>query len=289
MLAAGGIENARLLLLSRHQRPAGLGNGNDLVGRFFQEHASTDSGYLATDLPLRRKGIYARPQWRDGVGYRVHLALSPAAEEKHQLPAFRAELTPVAVVGYAARSVRAGDVTAQDVAVLFEQRDAITARYACGIKPDRMGLILSNYGQLLPEPENRVILSDRRDPFGRQLPALMLRITKADHDGLYRAHRLIARDVARLGIGRMRIELPEITDDPMPDRAWGAQHIGTTRMAVAPSAGVVDEDARVHETANLYVAGSSIFPTCGWQNPTLTIVATKLKLATHLKQRIGAG
>ena len=60
-------------------------------------------------------------------------------------------------------------------------------------------------------------------------------------------------------------------------------HMGTTRMAASPREGVVDADCRVHGTANLFVAGSSVFPTTGNANPTLTIVALALRLADHLK------
>ena len=59
--------------------------------------------------------------------------------------------------------------------------------------------------------------------------------------------------------------------------------MGTTRMSADPAQGVVDADCRVHGMANLYVAGSSVFPTCGSANPTLTIVALALRLAAHLK------
>ena len=50
--------------------------------------------------------------------------------------------------------------------------------------------------------------------------------------------------------------------------------------------GVVDENCRVHGVANLYVAGSSVFPTGGMANPTLTIVALALRLADHIKERL---
>jgi choline dehydrogenase-like flavoprotein len=63
--------------------------------------------------------------------------------------------------------------------------------------------------------------------------------------------------------------------------------MGTTRMADAPSRGVVDADCRVHGIENLYVAGSSVFPTVGYVNPTLTIVELSLRLADHLDQRLG--
>jgi choline dehydrogenase-like flavoprotein len=74
---------------------------------------------------------------------------------------------------------------------------------------------------------------------------------------------------------------PLISNHPI----GGFHHMGTTRMAASPRAGVVDADCRVHGVANLYVAGSSVFPTGGWANPTLTIVALALRLADHLGRR----
>jgi len=66
----------------------------------------------------------------------------------------------------------------------------------------------------------------------------------------------------------------------------GFHHLGTTRMAADPRAGVVDADCRVHGVANLYIAGSSVFPTGGCANPTLTIVALALRLADHLEAQL---
>ena len=55
-------------------------------------------------------------------------------------------------------------------------------------------------------------------------------------------------------------------------------------MSASPSEGVVDADCRVHETDNLFVAGSSVFPTGGYANPTLTIIALAMRLGDHLKK-----
>ena len=65
----------------------------------------------------------------------------------------------------------------------------------------------------------------------------------------------------------------------------GAHHMGTTRMATSPEFGVVDSNCKVFGIEGLYVAGSSVFPTSGWANPTLTIVALAMRLADHLKSR----
>jgi len=86
----------------------------------------------------------------------------------------------------------------------------------------------------------------------------------------------------------MRIEMLEGSDDFLESCWGGAHHMGTTRMDEDPARGVTNGNAKVHHTHNLYVAGSSLFPTCGWSNPTLTIVATSIRLADHLKMRFQA-
>ena len=65
---------------------------------------------------------------------------------------------------------------------------------------------------------------------------------------------------------------------------WGNHHLGTTRMSADPKQGVVDADGQVHGVGNLYVAGSSVFPTYSASNPTLNLVALTLRLGDHLKK-----
>ena len=73
-------------------------------------------------------------------------------------------------------------------------------------------------------------------------------------------------------------------DQEWPDTLLGCwHHMGTARMADDPSQGVVDAQCRVHGMENLFIAGSSVFPTCGSDFPTITIVALALRLADHLK------
>jgi choline dehydrogenase-like flavoprotein len=54
-----------------------------------------------------------------------------------------------------------------------------------------------------------------------------------------------------------------------------------------PKRGVVDEHCRVHGVSNVFVAGGAVFPTGGYANPTLTIVALAVRLADHVKALIG--
>ena len=112
------------------------------------------------------------------------------------------------------------------------------------------------------------------------------RLNADDQRGLKRLYEVMREEFGRLGLGRL-------VEDPATDATgWpvslssGKHHMGTTRMHVSPSEGVVDEQCRVHDLANLYIAGSSVFPTGGVANPTLTIVALAIRLADHLKQRV---
>jgi choline dehydrogenase-like flavoprotein len=99
---------------------------------------------------------------------------------------------------------------------------------------------------------------------------------------------LVAKEFARLGLGKIR------PDDWLsePGDAWKKRlvdcyhHAGTTRMADHPSQGVVNASLQVFDVENLYVCGGSVFPTSGYANPTLTIVALAFRLADHLSKKL---
>lgn len=64
---------------------------------------------------------------------------------------------------------------------------------------------------------------------------------------------------------------------------WGNHHLGTTRMSSDPRQGVVDAECKVHGVENLYIAGSSVFPSYSASNPTLNLIALTLRLGDQLK------
>ena len=152
--------------------------------------------------------------------------------------------------------------------------------------PNTLGVWLGVGGscEQVPNPDSRVSLSGQRDPLG--LPRLKLdwRLTEQDRLSFYANLRSLALEFGALGIGRLRETVTDPRDWPQPV-AGGSHHMGTTRMSNDPSRGVVDRDCKVHDVENLYVAGSSVFPTSGSANPTLTLVALTLRLAGHLKDR----
>jgi choline dehydrogenase-like flavoprotein len=148
----------------------------------------------------------------------------------------------------------------------------------------RAGLRLDLVTETSPDPDSRITLTEDRDLFGQNRIAVDWRVADADLQTAVRAVELAALEFGRLGLGRARGELLE-DGSVWPEHVEsGKHHCGTARMSDDPKAGVVDANCRVHGLANLYVAGSAVFPTIGYANPTLTIVALSLRLADLLKR-----
>lgn len=143
------------------------------------------------------------------------------------------------------------------------------------------------HAEQAPDPENRVTLGDELDALGCRRARLHWRWGDVNINSVLRAQELLGAEVARAGLGTLRVEL----DGGRPHLlAPGLHHhMGTTRMHADPRQGVVDENCRVHGLGNLFVAGSSVFPTGGYINSTLTIVALAIRLADHLKSRVADG
>ncbi|UOQ77676.1 GMC family oxidoreductase [Hymenobacter sp. 5516J-16] len=113
-----------------------------------------------------------------------------------------------------------------------------------------------------------------------------LAFLESDVESVVQAHKLFVERFKALDLGEINCEEADLRDHIRKHIASfnsSAHHIGTTRMSEDPRTGVVDKHAKVHGLDNLYVAGSSVFPTGGHANPTLTIVAHALLLADHLK------
>jgi choline dehydrogenase-like flavoprotein len=265
VLATGGIENARLLLLSDRVQPAGLGNDHDLVGRYFMEHLFMDA---AADILAPRGAIsdfYTFGHWVDGRRVRGIVGLNPEVRRREQLTNY------------------CGVIVEPTSSLLTRLRNAITNGRA---KSTPRAYQVKNVMEQAPNSDSRVTLVQDRDRLGCRRTALRWRLSSLDKFTAHRAHAILGEELSRSGLGHMR-SLMGKEADPWPASVRGARHhMGTTRMHADPRRGVVDADCRVHGIANLYVAGSSVFPTSGAANPTLTIVALALRLAGHLQNRL---
>jgi choline dehydrogenase-like flavoprotein len=150
-------------------------------------------------------------------------------------------------------------------------------------KAETVAYRLSNYVEQAPNPDSRITLAAKRDMLGLPMAKVDWRLCELDRHGIRVAHGIIKQEVERSGYGHMDVQLPETEDEILAGAKGGAHHMGTTRMHDNPREGVVDANSRVHGLANLYVAGSSVFTTGGYANPTFTILALTIRLADHMK------
>jgi choline dehydrogenase-like flavoprotein len=303
VLAAGGIENARLLLCSGSES-CGLGNEHDLVGRFFTVHLQYHGGQMHLsdasanfDYDTGTDGItYAG----FGSSHRIvsWIGLSSEAIQKFGLPSFKLRqtyaLTPMDEAVYAARRVLQAKDDWQglqrdfhDIVRDMERRPKFEEAPAFRRTGLAAGVtLLRCQSEQLPNPNSRVRLSTERDALGMCKILIDWRLTAEDRARAAATLRLLGAEVTRVGLGRVRSWFLEDKLNWPSDLFGDQHHAGTTRMHRDPSQGVVNADCAVHGLANLYVAGSSVFPTIGGNNPTLTIVALALRLADHIKGRL---
>jgi len=266
VLAAGGFENARLMLVSK---PQGLnrGIGHPLVGRFFADHPHF---YGVANLLLlggaARSRLYRRGKPRGDAAMTAFWQLPAAYRRSHRLNniAFRADPGPrPGTLGTALETAFKG---------LHGGRRNAT----------RM-VKLTLMGAARPNPDSRLTLSKRLDPFGvprLQLDWRLLPEDWATHDESYRRFEQL---MVESGSGRLGSE-PWMTAEELTEHCSSGDHmLSTTRMAASAEQGVVDPDCKVFDVDNLYVAGSSVFTTAGCSNPTFTILALTLRLADHVR------
>jgi choline dehydrogenase-like flavoprotein len=97
-----------------------------------------------------------------------------------------------------------------------------------------------------------------------------------------RSQQILDAELRCAGLGRLLIGMHDAS--PPQGLHGGYHHMGTTRMHVNPKHGVIDANCRVHGLSNLFVAGPSVFPTGGYANPVLTVVALAVRLADHVKK-----
>ena len=154
-------------------------------------------------------------------------------------------------------------------------------RCSAALPKKKKDLIVVNYCEQEPDPASRVMLSARRDRLNMNRLILNWRIGQKEKISLIRLQELFADFLRKNNMGFLDNCLNGEDDLQFTD---ASHHIGTTRMSDDPRKGVTDKNCRVFGLNNLFIAGSSVFPTSGHANPTLTIIALALRLADFLKR-----
>jgi choline dehydrogenase-like flavoprotein len=310
ILAAGGVENARILLLSDQVQKEGLGNASGFVGRCFMEHPRYSWGRLsgkdiapllhrynpATAVGARRS---AQPRTDARPIFGASLALTEWAQRERRLLGSRTWILPVSGSGDrdAGREFKEmifwlkkhrvpSDLSRRILEVLRDPPNAasaVTAHLLAKLRPPTHWQFVTVLEQE-PNPASRVTLDASRDALGLRRVRLQWRIGELTKTTLTHAREIFAKEVRAAGFDCAIEASPKRPSNQAPEAPrWVWHHMGTTRMAANASEGVVDADCRVHGMTNLYIAGSSVFPTVGNDMPTLTIVALAHRLADYLK------
>jgi choline dehydrogenase-like flavoprotein len=322
VLATGGLEVARLLLANCDVHPRGIGNQHDVVGRYYMCHIAGTIGRIAIDGALDRVN-HGYDISDEGIYCRRRLALRADVQRAQELGNFVARLhhpriadpahrNAVLSLLYLARflipyeygkrlhgdndttfrnwlghlrNVGTGPFDAVAFAWhMLRDRKLAQRKFPSVIIRSRANLYsLDFHAEQQPNPQSRVSLSAQTDSLGMARLHVDWRYTEGDVDTVTRALALLENDIRRSKLGKFEYNPDTIEVEMTRYGAYGGHHIGTARMGSDPRSSVVDADCRVHGVDNLYIASSATFPTSGQANPTLTVVALALRLATHLE------
>lgn len=307
ILACGGIENPRLLLASNNVNPSGVGNDMDLVGRFFMDHVEVESAKISqfdADQMVKLKRLTTQNSHEIGIafcasetkqksmriGNGAAFIAAPSLSTSNGWTSFISMRDQLLARNFSSDIIK-------NIGRIIVDFDTAAAVLALRLKGKTTATRIVSKGSIdlisiceqVPNRDSRVMLSEQKDPFGNPQASLHWQLDALDKNTIKHTMQLIAVEMSRLDLGRVKIL--DWLGDPASNN-WpkgvrgGHHHMGTTRMSESPDTGVVDKDCKVHQIDNLYIAGSSIFSTGGYVNPTLSIVAFSVRLAEHLKQRL---
>lgn len=319
VLATGGIENPRLLLLSNKKWSRGLGNHYGHVGRYFMDHPVVRSGTLVPNskalfntisiydlVPRKGNKVMGKLSFhQDFLRKNKFLDIATYLFPRSKWHGSKAVSSSAKMVGEALIRGRIPTQSSVHTARLVTNLPDLgitTIRKALKIQPpipsigrggwslvdrkeERFDLIeIVHATEQAPHMDNRVTLCHEKDLFGKPIPKLHWEWREKDREHVRKAQRYLADIFRDAGIGTLKIEL----ENAMPQLIESGRHhhIGTTRMSDDAKDGVVDSDLKVHGLGNLFVCGSSVFPTAGYANPTLTIVALAIRLGQRLQTQI---
>ena len=318
ILATGGIENARLLLLSNKRINVGLGNHNDLVGRFFMEHPVFRFGvFTPSNREIFNSAHLYDLCWMNNILVMGKLSVTDELMRTRQLlnSCMLLFAKPKAYESRAIKSLKTllsssrraevpKDALKHLSNVISGIDDTVNFIYGSAFKPKEFSYNRNQGGwsrlkgkerkfrsfevractEQAPNPDIRVTLGSSRDRLGlRKIQPIRWRWSDIEIHSILQVQEILREEIARAGLGQFQSWV-ELDGGTKPHCVGGHHHMGTTRMHIDPKQGVVDENCRVHGFSNLFIAGSSVFPTGGAANPTLTIIALAIRLAEHVKK-----
>ena len=269
IVAMGGVENARILLLSDNIHNGGIGNHSDMVGRCIMEHFNVNFGTF----------IANQEHW--GETNSMQYYTTPEFASKHSIGSANVNLRVVEELRAYGRTRKIKEYLQRLSCELgFEDSIQHWVTFNCPGE-GAIGTLCEQQ----PNLKSRVYLSDKTDSLGMKKLVIDWQLSEADKRTIRVIAKETAKQMADANIGRMKLHdfvFDENLDIPVYHHS---HHMGTTRMAELPEAGVVDSNCKVFGIDNLYMAGSSVFPTGGGGNPTMPLLQLTLRLVDHLIEK----
>lgn len=294
VLACGGVEANRILLLNDHQMPGGLGSASGWLGKAFMEHPCLDAGYVeSADMRTLQEVFGTRV--RGGRRFSVRLSAGADWQRSKRLLNISAslmwlydgdEIGPLSELRSFVRQPRMESA----VKMVGSSRQLAAGLWALA----RTGLIykpgaaakLSLMCEQQPSRDSYIALSEERDRFGARKAQLHWRIGRLTWDTVLAFCRTLDDEIQRLGLGRVRLfdALQANATDFEPHLSDVNHHMGGARMSASPTDGVVDDQLQVWGIPNLHVCSAAVFPTSSHSNPTLTLLALAARLVDRLSR-----
>lgn len=313
ILAGGTIQNTRMLLASNKQAAKGLGNDNDIVGRYFMEHLEIQSAELWLFKPFLTN-LYS---YSGDGGVYAELAISEKAQTEHRILNGTAGLSPLSIAkGQKPRmEIWQNEDPRKSLDNMFKNwtdaaKEAGAAKDGKKETNDSLKSEKEQIDELIklfeslkvtntfefqtrieqaPNPNSRVTIGTELDELGVPRVNLHWQLTELDKRSIRKIYHLIGQQMGLAGLGRVKLKdfLQDENDNSWPEGTNGGwHHMGTTRMSDDPKKGVVNANCQVHGINNLYVAGAGCFATSAAPNPTLTLVALSIRLSDHVKKKL---
>lgn len=290
VIACGGIETPRLLLASRSWFHQGVGNESGNVGRYFSDHPR----FRSANFKLAQKSSLARAvAGLPRLGKRqIAFRLTDTAQKEHQLLNHSFTLSESSGdIEVVASGMSDNAASKKNLLSLLKGRArffwrklppnirSLLKRVISKRKSEKYCLVFKI--ECTPNFSSRISLSPHgEDRNGSKIPVIEWRLSEIDKSNILRYFSILKKHIDDSGIIDGELRLPDrIEDAAIRD---SSHPMGATRMSSSPEMGVVDKDLKVFDVSNLYICSSSVFPTPGNVNPTLTIAALAARLAETL-------
>ena len=296
IIACGGIENAAILLNSK-QNIRQLDNNNN-IGNYFFEHphitlargTTNNLNFLKT---YKRQKLQQLNNIESLVGFSLkktdrvknHISNCINVISNHNLLDVESAVIARHIMALRGKIVNTSkfiSIFLKNIPELIKTLNFLTKNT---FVKNKNFYIISRLEQQ-PLHDNKVYLSKSKNKYGNFLPQINWRLSDLDYKTLKINYEKISKNFKLENIGKINASnfIETIDKETKKDVFAVGHHMGTTRMSENHSNGVVDKNLKVHNIKNLFVAGSSIFPTGGFINPTMTIIALSLRLGNHINE-----